>query len=158
MSNTNDGKSYEGLGGWLTVWLVFAVITIIRMLSHVDIHSLSGETWAAVTTPGTDLYHPLWKPLLIYEFIFQFLNPMAWLCLFFLCVSKTRRFPKIVVWVYVVSFFLVLLDAVGAYYLMAQIGLDHKPSLRDLGRSIVGLCIWTPYFLRSKRVQATFVK
>ena len=154
----NEDKKYEGLGGWLTVWLVLAGITVIRMISHVEVHLLSGDTWDAVTTPGTDQYNLLWKPILIYEFILQFLNPLAWVGLIFLCVGKNHLFPKIVIVFYIVSFFLVLLDTVGAYYVSVEANLDYRPSLKEVGRGIVGLCVWTPYFLRSKRVKTTFVK
>ncbi len=72
MDNQNEPA---GLGGWLILVGIGVVLSPIRLLISSAITYFpifSDGTWQAVTTVGSEFYHPFWGPLLLSEIIFNF--------------------------------------------------------------------------------------
>jgi hypothetical protein len=68
----HNQSQYYGISGWL-IFIVLSLI-FIPITSFIYIFGeLTGyfqpEIWHALTTYGTDLYHPLYAPWIIYELI-----------------------------------------------------------------------------------------
>jgi hypothetical protein len=154
----SEERKYEGLGGWLTIWLVLAFLGLARKILHIDIHLISGESWQAGTNPGSDLYHPLWKPLLIYEFVLQFAETLLWVVLIVFFFSKRKFFPRLAIICIALHVSFILLDTLAAFYLSIELNLKRGAMGRELLGSLIGACVWIPYFLKSDRVKATFVR
>ncbi|MGH7953191.1 MAG: DUF2569 family protein, partial [Limisphaerales bacterium] len=112
MFETKNDSNKIGLGGWLSVWLILTCLGLIRFIHDIDLHLLSNAE--SLTDPNSPFYHPLAKPLLIFEYVIQFLNPLSFIVLIFLYARKSRFFPKTVVIIYAANLVLVLLDAVTA--------------------------------------------
>jgi hypothetical protein len=158
MFESKGGGGQIGLGGALSAWLFFACYGIIREVFHIDLHMLSDDTWKSITTHGSDLYNPLWALLLVYEFVLQFIMPVCLVGLVILYSIKSRLFPKLVVRFYLISFALVLIDVLGACYIHLSVKFSMIQIFYELAHSLIGICIWVPYFLKSERVKEIFIK
>jgi hypothetical protein len=156
----NEGKltasQPKGIGGWLILPALGLIITPIRMVfqfTHDLLPVLNPETWAALTTPGTNAYHPLWAPLISFEVIanIAMFGFTIWLLILFF--KKSKRVPKLfVAWLLLLAAVQILDQLLGNQ--IPLVASQHDPeSLKDLARSIVGVAIWVPYFLKSKRVK-----
>lgn len=156
MFETNGGSNKIGLGGWLSVWLVLTCLGLIRFIHDIDLHMLSNAE--SLTDPNSEYYHPLAKPLLIFEYIFQLFNPLSFVILIILYARKSRFFPKTVIIIYTANLVLVLTDAVSGILLAKSVNLELQFPWSEIFRSLFGVCVWIPYFLKSERVKATFVK
>src|ERR1035437_3685977 len=156
MFETKNGSDKIGLGGWLSVWLILTCLGLIRFIHDIDFQMFSNAK--NLTNPDSEYYHPLWEPLLIFEYFFQFFNPVSFVCLIFLCARKSRFFPKTVIIIYAANFVLVLMDAVSAIFLAKSVNLALQFPWSEIFRSLFGVCVWIPYFLKSERVKSTFVK
>jgi hypothetical protein len=157
MFETKNGVKI-GLGGWLSVWLVLNCLGLIRMVCHINLHMLSDDDSKILTDPDSQYYHPLFQPLLYFEFFFQFFNPISIIFLIVLYTLKKRIFPTWVIIIYASNLLLVLFDAVSTMFIGKSVKLDTDFPWREFIHSMIGVCVWIPYFLKSKRVKATFVK
>jgi hypothetical protein len=153
-------RSYEGLGGWLILVafiLLRAPIAVLVTLFRSVFPLLVHDTWAALTTKGTEAYHPLWVPLIVSELIANF----AFLALAFIVLvlffRRERSFPRLVI---------ILYSAHLVWEVCLALVLRQIPATAEAGTSslidAIGLAlacaIWIPYFLVSKRVRATFTR
>ena len=60
----------KGIGGWLVlvaIGLVVSPLRLIHLLWTAYLPLVQGGGWALLTTPGSEAYHPYWRPLLIFE-------------------------------------------------------------------------------------------
>lgn len=157
----SNEQNLKGLRGWLLLVALGLVLSPIRILFvQLPIYNeiFADGTWEALTTPGSEVYHSLWAPLLTGEIIFNFAMLLASLYLVYLFFSKHYLFPKVYIIVVLVALVFIPLDA----WLVAQV-LPGEPlfdaqSLQEFIRVLVSACIWIPYMLVSKRVKATFVE
>lgn len=157
MFETKNGVKI-GLGGWLSVWLVLSCLGLIRFICDINLHMLSDDAFKILTNPDSQYYHPLWRPLLYFEFVFQFFNPSSIIFLIVLYSLKSRLFPMFLIIFYASNFVLVLFDAMSTILISKSVNLDVGFPWKEFMHCMVGVCIWIPYFLRSERVKATFVK
>lgn len=156
-------KLYAGIGGWLTLPLVGLFIGPIRMVFLLlkDFLPIFTEAnWTTLTTPSTKAYHPLSLQLIIFKvtgnIIFIILS-IALLRLFF---RKSRLLPKLMIACLILNLFFVGGDflLVNMITIPAVVEKSDPESVRELARSIIGVVVWVPYFLISKRVRQTFVR
>ncbi|HVU28195.1 MAG TPA: DUF2569 domain-containing protein [Verrucomicrobiae bacterium] len=158
MFETQKDSNKIGLGGWLLVWFILNLLALIRLVFHINIHMLSSEDSTALTSQQSPFYHPLWRPLLGYEFFCQFFNPITIAFLIFLYARKSHFFPKAAIIIYLLNFIMVLMDAAGAIIIGKSVNLEIEIPWKEIGRCLIAILIWVPYFLKSERVKATFVK
>lgn len=156
---SNDSEP-SGLGGWLVLPMIGLFITPIQAAIAAKTTYLpifTTGTWEALTTPGTEAYHHLWAPILIFEIACNALFFVAAIVLLYLMFRKHYLLPKLMVAFYIAQVVYVGLD----YYLGEMIPtiaeMDDPEEFKQLTRSVMGACIWIPYFLSSKRVKNTFV-
>jgi hypothetical protein len=156
MFEKKNGSNKIGLGGWLSVWLILTCLGLIRFIHDIDLHMFSDSE--ALTKSDSEYYHPLWKPLLIFEYVLQFLNPLSFIVLIFIYARKSRFFPKTVIIIYAANLVLVLLDTITGMLLAKSVNLALQFPWKEVFRGLFAVCVWIPYFLKSERVKSTFVK
>ncbi len=149
----------RGIGGWLILPLLGLVLTPFRIgfQTFTDVlPALRPATWAALTTPGTKAYHPLWAPAILFELTANSLLILFSLVLLWLFFRKSGRVPMLmIVWLLAIIAAQAI-DLVFANQIPAIAALSDADGLRNLARSVLGAAIWVPYFLLSKRVKNTF--
>jgi uncharacterized protein DUF2569 len=156
MFETKGDSNKIGLGGWLSVWLVLTCLGLIRFIHDIDLHLISNAE--SLTDPNSEYYHPLAKPLLIFEYILQFVNPLSFIVLIFLYARKSRFFPKTVIVIYAANLVLVLFDTTATMLIAKSVNLTVPFPWKEIYRGLFVVCVWIPYFLKSARVKSTFVK
>jgi len=149
----------QGLRGWLifvAIGLCLQPLILVKTLAD-NLGAFAPETWQTLTTPGSRAYHPLWAPLLVAEVAVNAGLLLGSGLLLYLFFTKKRIFPKAAIAFMAASLVVVFADNAAASAIpqaRAQVGSDEY---RQIGRAVVAAAIWIPYFLRSKRVHATFV-
>lgn len=152
----------KGIGGWLLLPAAGLVIMPFRMAYqfHQEIlPALAPETWNALTSTGSPAYHPFFGVTIIFEAAANVVLFCFTLWLLVLFFKKSKKFPRLaIIWllaigvVQIIDFLLIQqIPAVASQ----PAGMD---AIKYIGRSIVGIIIWVPYFLRSQRVKNTFVE
>jgi hypothetical protein len=66
----SEEKNLDGLGGWLIIvglGIIISPLRVIVQLFPLYSEMISTGSWAALTTPGTEAYNPLWAPILFGE-------------------------------------------------------------------------------------------
>lgn len=157
----NDNRELKGLGGWLILVGLGVVIGPFRMVAEVGplFYSIFTDgTFEILTTPGTEAYHPLWGPLLIFEAVFNSLMVLASFCLIYLFFSKHYVFPRIYIAIVLLSLFFVPLDAWIGSFVVTDEPIFDPATAKEFARTLIAAVIWVPYMFVSKRVKATFVE
>lgn len=159
---TQDNSAPVGLGGWLILVIIGLVVSPIRIVvmmlqNHVPI--FTDGTWALVTTPGSEAYHPLWGPLIGFEIVGNLALVALAFATLFLLVVRSRAAPIAAIAWYGGALLFVGLDALLAQQipLVANQPMDPQ-TIGEIVRSVVAAAIWIPYFLVSRRVKATFTR
>lgn len=151
----------KGIGGWLIlviIGLIASPVRIIYLLVTTYVPFFTEGTWAFLTTPGTEQYHPLWAPLLIFEIAGNLvIVALAIITLIFL-FRQLRLTPKLAIAYYSFALLFVVTDYFVAELIPAVAANPDPENLRELVRTVVAAAIWVPYFRVSKRVKNTFVK
>ena len=152
----------QGIGGWLLLVVLGLCISPVRiglLLYQTHLPFFSDGSWDAVTSPSSEIYHPLWAPLIVFEVVGNLaLIAFAMITLYFL-LTKSRRTPTIAI-----SWFLAALVFVVADFFFADLipAIADQPtdyeSVKEVARAAIRAAIWVPYFLVSKRVKATFTR
>jgi hypothetical protein len=152
--------NYDKLGGWLifvALGLILAPVMLFLTSSEIARIFATGS-WSLLVTPGSEYYNSLNAPIIIFDtvcntilFIYSIVN----LVYFF---RRKKLFPKLIIFFYVINLIFIFVD----YYLNSLLpAVKADPSLQsydDLIRAVINAAIWIPYFIKSKRVKATFVK
>jgi len=150
----------KGLGGWLILVALGVVIGPIR-LSFLIVSTYSpifnDGTWGLLTNPVSESYIPYFSPLLIFEILGNVIFILIGIYMIYLFFSKHYLFPKIFIPYYIASLIFILLDA-WLVSLIFDIPIFDPETMRELGRTLIGVLIWIPYMLVSKRVKVTFVE
>jgi len=156
----NEEKSVSGIGGWLILVVIGLIISPIRvgnLLITTYAPIFSDGAWEALTTPGSETYHVLWAPLLIFEIVGNLgIIVLAVLTLWHL-LMKSKRTPRLAITYQSWMVLFVAIDFFAADLIPAVAAYDDTDSKKELMRGLFSAAIWIPYFFVSKRVKATFV-
>lgn len=154
----NDGP--VGLGGWLILPMLGVILRPLGSLYMIGItlSRISRDgVWKTLTHPEEAGYHPVWKPLIIFELITNAILIALGILLAIHFFKKSAKAPRLYIFVLVAFPLIVLADMMLAEQI-PNIGPDAlDPTISRLSQSIVSACIWIPYFLNSKRVKNTFI-
>ena len=160
MANANDGP--VGLGGWLIIPIIGLIYLPIRLAISVKSDYLpifQEGYWEVLTTPGSEAYHHLWGPYIIFEIVVNAVFLVACLYLLFLMFTKSYKLPKLIIIFYCANLIFVVADYfMGNMIPAVATQINDKEVIKEVIRSVLGVLIWVPYFLVSKRVKNTFVK
>lgn len=155
-----EKKKIEGISGWLILVGIGIVVSPLRIITQIfPAYSkiFSDGSWAALTTPGTKVYSPLWSPLLFGEMAINGGLVLAWLFVAFIFFSKKKEFPKWYIGILTFSLTFILLDAFVISAVLPGKPVFDVETSKEFFRALVVTLIWIPYMLISKRVKATFV-
>jgi uncharacterized protein DUF2569 len=159
-STMNSNSEPLGIGGWLILPLLGLILTPIRLgllLATTHAPIFTGGAWEVLTTPGNEAYHPLWAPLMMFEIVGNVCFLVFSLVLLVLFFGKHYRLPILMVVFYLSNLVFVGGDLLFANLIPAIAEMSDPESFKELTRTIVGAAIWVPYFLKSERVQNTFL-
>lgn len=148
-----------GLRGWLVVIAIGICLQPVRLMIEffrsIDVYGLA--SWTSLTTPGTEFYHELFQPLLLFELISNINWIVFSVLMAILFFQKRISFPKIFIAYLIITFSVTLLDLVIAEKIPTLNSGDMSESTRDLIRQGVYAFIWSIYLVKSERVKNTFV-
>lgn len=153
----HDGK----IRGWLLLVTIGMVILPLRLLGFIVDDLLpvfSTDIWALLTTPGSDGYHQLNGPVLIFELVGNTVLLVCSIVLAALFFQRRKRFPVLGVSFLVGAFLFYLADYFAALQLPSVASQNDTESKLDLAGAFLVCAILIPYFLLSKRMKATFVR
>jgi hypothetical protein len=158
----NDAQKLgpTGLGGWLFLVVIGLVLSCVRLLAFLILDFVPifrDGAWAVLTTPGSDAYHSLWAPLLLFELIGNIGFVVAQLWLIVLFFKRSRHFPRLYIWVVLLNLPFILADAWLGSFVITDEPMFDPDTAKELARSIATIAIWVPYMRMSKRVRNTFV-
>ncbi len=150
----------RGIRGWLILVAIGVIVTPIRLVATylpVYVPLFTGDTWRALTTVGSEAYHPLWRPLLIGEITFNSALVAASVYLAYLFFSKHHLFPRFYIGIVVVSLVFIPLDAWLLSFVLPNEPVFDSGTAKEFAKTLFVGLIWVPYLLFSKRVKKTFV-
>jgi hypothetical protein len=156
----SEQKSPKGIGGWLILPLLGLILSpLIKIyMIYEDLWPIfSSDYWEDLTSPTSELYHPLWTRVLIYEVagnLTIFLLGLAALVSF---LKKSRKAPRLVIMWLLLALVFVAADYYFRGYIPGAVQEYDNILSSELLRAGIPAAIWIPYFLISKRVKATFV-
>lgn len=149
----------RGLGGWLVLVMIGLIVSPIRigiLVGTIVLSLFQGGTWEVLTTPGSEHYHPLWAPLLIFELAINGAFILAGVALLALFFAKSRRFPRMFILYVAISLIFQIVDYVLGEQIPAVAAAGAESNV-EIARTVITAVIWVPYMLVSKRVKNTFV-
>lgn len=151
----------SGLGGWLIlvqIGLYGTLLLATVQLFTYSIPTFTSETWPLLTSKESEFYHPLWSPLITFETIYNVL--LIAFCIYILInfYSKKRLLPTLMIVFYAASLIVSFIDYLVLLMIPLAREMEDGSSMRDLIRSALTCAIWIPYFIKSERVQNTFVR
>ncbi|MBV1959308.1 MAG: DUF2569 domain-containing protein [Pseudomonadales bacterium] len=157
----NEESDLKGLRGWLILiglGLVFSPIRLVATCYPLFSQIFTDGTWEIVTTQGSEFYHPIWAPLLIGELIFNVGLVLLCLYLMYLFFTRAQLFPKVYIFMMVISFVFILFDAWISTIVLPDEPMFDPDTTKGFINAIIGVIVWVPYMLVSRRVKATFVE
>lgn len=152
-------SSLKGIGGWLLLPALGAVLVPIRLLMELSqlLPSYAADTWSQLTTVGSSAYHALWAPVLLFELAAHLGLLVFSLLLMTMFFQKRRGVPRLYITVLVASVAIQFIDMGLAHLIPAAAKAVTSKEWGELARGVLGAAIWGSYFHVSERVKATFV-
>ncbi|MCL2022224.1 MAG: DUF2569 domain-containing protein [Betaproteobacteria bacterium] len=151
-------KEPKGLGGGLILVHAYLFGTLWGVMSGLVIHLtiLAVGQWNVLTTPGSESYHPLWAPLILFKIGGNLVGATLVGYLLHLFFKKSRRFPRF----FIVCMMAKIVFLITGYFVADLIpaAADSDKGLWQISFTIIGASVCIPYILRSKRVKNTFVR
>jgi hypothetical protein len=151
--------SLDGLGGWLIlvgIGIVFTPFVLAKAItSYINEVFVSGR-WTELTNPDSPEYHFLWGPYIVSECAFNVFTCVIWLSLVYLFFWKKKSFPTWYIRAHVFTLAFLIYDNFAVHLVRQDMPWFDAEASKEIGKSLLAVCIWVPYMLRSKRVAATF--
>jgi hypothetical protein len=155
-----EEKRLEGLGGWLISvkgGIIFNPLFIIIQTFLVYSGLFSDGNWELLTNPGSYAYNQFWETILIGEISVNCGFVLLWIYIGYLFFKKKTLFPRGFIGILLFSLLYSLIDALAVKAVLPSAPIFDPDTTGALVRSFIGILIWVPYMLKSKRVKVTFV-
>lgn len=159
MATNQNQSAQSGIGGWLILVAIGLCLTPIRIGAEIvqGVRSLQPVAWRVVTTPGSPAYHPLFGPLIVGEMVAN-VALLGWaLVLLYLFFTKRRAFPRATIAFLIVRVAIQMADVFVATSIPLAAASIGPRVYGSLASNLLVVSVWVPYFLKSRRVAATFV-
>src|SRR5574341_1139919 len=154
-------QKYDKIRGWLILVAIGLVLGPIRLFSFIlkDIlPAFEKETWAIISTPGTEVYHPMFAPLIIGEVIINVLFLIFSIAVAILFFQRKKIVPKLIIILYLTYLVFLVVDYFVSDLIPFVAAQDDSDTERQIIQAFFITAIWVPYFIKSKRVKGTFVR
>ena len=152
----------RGLDGWLLLLAFGLVVTPLWILveSRDYPSHFTDDSWAVLTTPGTETHISYYKSLMIGSACGQFARLLFSIILVILFFREDCLFPRAFIAFRVFDLAYHLLDAwlASLVFEADDVAVFDTHTFRQLLMSGIPSAIWIPYMLKSRRVKATFVE
>ena len=160
MAELRGHTAPSGIGGWLYLVALGLCLTPVRLVLEIGrgLRLLDPATWHAVTTPVRPAYHPLFGPLIVGELAANGILLLWTFGLLYLFFTRRRIFPPVMVTFLIVRVLIQAADLLVALLIPVAAAAIGPSVYSALGGSLVLVLVWVPYFLRSRRVDNTFVR
>ncbi len=161
LPDLGDENGPTGLGGWLILvgfGLVMSPIALLAFVAVTFLPLFQDGTWEALTTPESEHYNPFFGPVATFELAVNFGFIVAYTGLCVLFFTKSRFFPIAYIVVVVSNLTFLIADAWLTTFVIPDQPMLDPDTMRGIARSAIGVGIWVPYMLHSKRVKNTFVR
>lgn len=146
-------EDLEGVGGWLilvAVGLAIAPLLLLRTILLVNIQFLYAARYQDYLTG-----HPAVAGLAALELITNVILLVLVAVLNYLFFSKKKVFPTYMIFYLFLQLFLLLADCIALHLMFPSA--DLTSNYAALAHSLLVTSVWTPYYIRSRRVKATFI-
>ncbi|WBW94860.1 DUF2569 domain-containing protein [Oceanirhabdus sp. W0125-5] len=156
--NIDEEKELQGLGGWLTLVGIGLFISLFSTIKRIyDLYLfVTGEEWFLLTNVHSEYYHKMWKPGIIFEISVNIILLLILIASIIYFFNKKKAFPKLMIFMYM----FVIITAIIDHILIVQIPMLYETdtiSFSEIIRASITASIWIPYFIKSKRVNNTFI-
>lgn len=151
----------SGLGGWLILVQIGLYTTVIMLLVQLFVFTLpsfGADIWNSLTLKDSDLYHPLWAPVLLFETAYNICFLGFCIYILFMFYGKKSILPRLMMIFYGASLMVTIVDMVLLYQIPLFREINSGDGFKDLFRATLIAAIWIPYFLKSERVKNTFIR
>lgn len=160
MTANESRAAPSGIGGWLYLVAIGLCLTPLRIGAEIiqGLRSLEPTAWQGVTTPGSPAYHPLFGPLILGELVANVALLLWALALLYLFFARRRAFPRAMIVFLIVRVVIQMADIVVARSIPLAAATIGPRVYGALAGNLLVVFLWVPYFLKSRRVAATFVR
>ncbi|MBA3813663.1 MAG: DUF3857 domain-containing protein [Alphaproteobacteria bacterium] len=156
-----SSTQYQGIRGWLilpAIGLIISPFYEAYALKEYFTMIHSHNAWSMLLDTSLEDYNPLKAPYLLSLLFIVIAEAVYCVLLLFLFFKKKQIFPiAFMVWLWASPSVAFILEVLNVYIIYEPLGGLYKAGVEYL-RSIVSAIIWTAYFMRSKRVKATFIQ
>ncbi|WP_243298414.1 DUF2569 domain-containing protein [Bacillus litorisediminis] len=159
-------NKYEGKKGWLIWVIIFLAGNPIASIYHITTNLIpffQDGDWNDITTKGTELYHPIFGTVIVLELAMYIFIAVMTVFLLYQMLRRRAVFPKLFISFLIADLIIGFLYAGGYMIVTANVPAfqDVREDLyieigTSVGSHVLFALIWIPYFLKSKRVKATF--
>ncbi len=152
---------YSGIGGWLILVMLGLLGTPVRVSFFIfnDLLPIFTDgTIQLLTTPGTEFYHPLWLPLLLFEVFSNAFFAVFAIVLLVYFFRRKKTLPRLIIIYFAANIAMLVADEIMCSFIPFIAAQSGAGSYTELVRSVISGVIWIPYFCNSVRVKSTFVK
>lgn len=159
LSSSVDEQKYQKIGGWLYIVGIGVVLNPILYVYTIaqSVSVLSYDVWRLITTPGTEVYHPMLAPLIVFELVTTvgFLVLSIAVAIYFF--QKRKILPKLIITFLLSNLAFCVIDFLWVNSITLSVSLGADYLINWVYRTAIACLIYVPYFLKSKRVKGTFV-
>ena len=150
-----------GIGGWL-IYLGYGVVLLPFKLVWWDflpsfLPMFRDGSFEILSNPESENYVPFFTPLIYGEIAFSIVMTAAAIYLIFLFLFKKQFFPRLYIFIAIISILSILVDAFLINLVFSKEPMFSEDTIKTLVPVGISAAIWVPYLLISKRVKATFV-
>lgn len=157
---TPSERRLQGLGGWLVLVGIGVLLRpFVYAVSLFQGHQayFNQAVWAALTTPGTGTYRPLFSLLAPMELALNVLLLVFGVAIALLYLRKSRHFPGLIQLLLVLEILATAFAAWSSFALGPVTEAEKSQVIGEVIRALIVAAIWIPYFRISRRVALTFI-
>lgn len=171
MTGNGGGKSYlplepNGLGGWLVLPIAGLFVTgysDLQELKSGGVILFDRDFWAAFFQQDSTFYTSIWMPVILFGIVAQVVLLVAKVSALIGIFRKKKYVPFLMISICGLGVILAVIDLVlGRYFFSLIDPLAYEgflpESIKKLVTSVTVAAIWIPYFIKSERVNNTFIR